>query len=119
MDNFLDELQIKKIDFVRMDVEGYELNIFEGMKNVIKKSKPIVQLEVHKGRMGIDNTKKFFEFFQNNNYKVNSYHQRDLDLPIIGTSSDVKNYDLDELIKMLETKSLPNYFKLTLVSKND
>ena len=119
MDIFLNELKIKKIDFVRMDVEGYELNIFEGMENVIKKSKPIVQLEVHKGRMGIENTKKFFQFFKNNGYKVNSYHQRDLDLPIIGTPNDVKKYDLDELMKMLETKSLPNYFNLTLVSKNE
>jgi len=119
VDIFLEEIKVDKVDFVRMDVEGYELNIFEGMANTIRKSKPIVQLEVHKGRMGIENTKKFFEFFKNNGYKVNSYHQRDLDLPIIGTLSDIKQYDIDTLMGMLEEKSLPNYFNLTLVAKKE
>ena len=117
IDNFLEEIKIDHIDFVRMDVEGYELNIFEGMKNTIKKSKPIIQLEVHKGRMGIEKTNKFFEFFENNGYEINSYHQRDLDLPIIGTLSDIKYHNMETMKNMLEAKTLPNYFNLTLIPK--
>lgn len=114
MDNFLNEKEIKKIDFVRMDVEGYEWNIFQGMINTIQKSKPIVQLEVHKGRMGNKITNNFFEFFKTNGYEVSSYHNRDLDLPFIGTLNDVKKFTIDELVEKLNQNLLPNYFNLVL-----
>ena len=114
MDNFLSEIGVKHVDFVRMDVEGYEWNIFKGMSDTIKNSKPIVQLEVHKGRMGIDKTQEFFEFFLYNGYESVSYHPRDLDLPFIGTLNDVKQYTIKELIEMLKKNLLPNYFNLVL-----
>lgn len=114
MDDFLNEKGIEKIDFIRMDVEGYEWNIFQGMKNTIRKSKPIIQLEVHKGRMGNETTKIFFDFFKTNGYEVASYHQRDLDLPFIGTLKDIKKYTIDELIEKLNKNLLPNYFNIVL-----
>ncbi len=36
IDNFLKEKGIKKINFVKIDVEGYELEVLEGMKETIK-----------------------------------------------------------------------------------
>lgn len=114
MDDFLKELGVERVDFVRMDVEGYEWNIFQGMKNTIRKSKPIIQLEVHKGRMGNETTKIFFDFFKTNGYEVASYHQRDLDLPFIGTLKDIKKYTIDELIEKLNKNLLPNYFNIVL-----
>ncbi|MEX1053799.1 MAG: FkbM family methyltransferase [Nitrosopumilaceae archaeon] len=119
MDDFLHEIKVDKVDFVRMDVEGYELHIIKGMINTIKRSKPIIQLEVHKGRMGVDNTKRFFELLKNNGYEIKSYHQRDLDMPFIGTLKDVKNYSINKLIEMLEQNVLPNYFNLILEVKHD
>lgn len=118
MDQFLKDLNVEHVDFVRMDVEGYEWNIFKGMIDTIHNSKPIVQLEVHKGRMGKENTKEFFEFFLNNGYESSSYHQRDLDLPFIGTLNDVKEYSIKELIQLLEKNLLPNYFNLVLKPSN-
>lgn len=114
IDDFLNDEGIEKVDFIRMDVEGYEWNIFQGMKNTVQKSKPIIQLEVHKGPMGNETTTDFFEFFKANGYEVISYHQRDLDLPFIGTLKDIKKFTIDELIEKLNKNLLPNYFNLVL-----
>ena len=120
MDNFVKEQKLQQLDFVRMDVEGYEYNIFEGMKNTIEKFRPFIQIEVHKSHMGPEKTKKFFEFFKNYEYEVKSYHPRELDLPLIGTSNDIKNFKINKLLEMLENGSLPNYFNLILkYSKDD
>ncbi len=40
LDTFVEENKIKKIDFIKMDCEGYELNVLGGASNVIQKFKP-------------------------------------------------------------------------------
>ena len=118
IDSFLDEMKIDKIDFLRMDVEGYEYNIFQGMKNTIKKSKPIIQIEVHKSIMGIETTKKWLDELKHEGYELKSYIARELDIPFIGTLNDVKYFDLNELISKLDNSQLPSFFMLTLENKN-
>lgn len=114
IDSLLDEIGTAKIDFVRMDVEGYEYHIFEGMKETLKKSKPIIHIEVHKSIMGNQTTKKWFELLKNLGYESKHYIPRELDTPLIGTLNDVKNYSIDELIKKLENNELPSFFMLSL-----
>ena len=114
IDSFLNEISVNKVDFVRMDVEGYEYHIFEGMKETLKKSKPIIHIEVHKSIMGDETTKKWFELLKDLGYESKYYIPRELDTPLIGTLSDVKNYSLDELILKLENKELPSFFMLSL-----
>ncbi|MEX0598324.1 MAG: FkbM family methyltransferase, partial [Candidatus Paceibacterota bacterium] len=118
MDSFLEDLGVNKLDFLRMDVEGYELQIFEGMKNTIKKFKPIIQIEVHKSIMGNDNTRKFFQQLKNDGYDSHYYIPRDIDTPLIGTMKDVKNYNIDKLTEMLEDGTLPSFFILSLRIKS-
>jgi len=36
-----------RVDFVRMDVEGYEFNVLQGMRNILSKYKPCLFIEVH------------------------------------------------------------------------
>jgi len=114
MDKFIEENKFDSIDFLRMDVEGFEYNIFKGMENTIEKFKPIIQIEVHKGHMGIEKTKKFFEFLKKHNYQAKSFHHRALDLPMIGTNKDIQSFTIDKLMEMLEENTLPNYFNLML-----
>ena len=35
----------KKVDFIKIDVEGHELSAFEGMQNLLLKDKPLIWLE--------------------------------------------------------------------------
>jgi len=114
MDTFLDELKINHVDFVRMDVEGYESHIIQGMKNTIKKSKPMFQIEVHTPLLGKEGTKKFLKEFQDYGYETKYYIPRDIDLPIIGTMNDVKYHTIDTLLEMLENDTLSHFFNLGL-----
>lgn len=39
--------QINKIDFIKIDVEGYEVNVLNGARKIIAKYKPSILIEVH------------------------------------------------------------------------
>lgn len=41
----LDSLEINKCDFMKIDVQGYEFNLFKGGRNLIKQNKPVLFLE--------------------------------------------------------------------------
>tara|TARA_B110000263_G_C15302252_1_gene508596 strand:+ start:918 stop:1853 length:936 start_codon:yes stop_codon:yes gene_type:complete len=112
LDTFLNELKITNVDFVRMDVEGYEFHIIEGMKNTIEKCKPMFQIEVHVSLLGKEKTRNFLKTFQNYGYEAKYYIPRDIDLPIIGTDNDVKHHTIDTLLEMLDNDTLSHFFNL-------
>jgi FkbM family methyltransferase len=105
LDSFLEKNQIKKLDFIRMDVEGYEYNILQGMKNSIKKFKPMIQLEVHTSLLGEKKTKDLLEWLKIENYQIVYNIVRQLDCPTVGELSDVKQQSIQEL---LNKKKLPD-----------
>ncbi len=46
LDDYANEKKFSKIDFIKIDVEGYESNVLLGALNVIKKFKPILYIEI-------------------------------------------------------------------------
>ena len=68
LENFCIEKKIKDIDFLKLDVEGYEYNVLLGAKNIIKNVK-FVMLEVQKNNMYNGYSKKNIEvFLKENNF---------------------------------------------------
>ena len=68
LENFCFEKKIKNIDFLKLDVEGYEYNVLLGAKNIIKNVK-FVMLEVQKNNMYNGYSKKNIEvFLKENNF---------------------------------------------------
>ena len=47
IDDFVNENKIKKIDFIKIDTEGYELKILKGAKETIKKFKPKIAISAY------------------------------------------------------------------------
>lgn len=47
IDNFFNKFNLKKIDFIKVDLEGYEILALEGAKETLNKYKPIVYLEMN------------------------------------------------------------------------
>ena len=68
LENFCAEKKIKKIDFLKLDVEGYEHNVLLGAKNIIKNVN-FIMLEIQKNNMYQDYSKKNIEvFLKENNF---------------------------------------------------
>jgi FkbM family methyltransferase len=46
-DSFLQEKNVDRVDFIKIDVEGFELEVLAGLKSVLKNSSPLVILEMN------------------------------------------------------------------------
>lgn len=69
-------LNNKRVDFVRMDVEGYEYEIIKGMEKILsRKNKPGLFIEVHEEGMGERKTKEFFEMLKSYGYSFKIYRE--------------------------------------------
>jgi len=69
----IDSLELNKLDFIKLDVEGYEINVIEGAINTIKRCKPIITLESwnnHFGEVCLQHTKNTFKILLDNGYTM-------------------------------------------------
>lgn len=68
----LDDLEIDNVDFIKIDVEGFELPVIKGGINTIKKCKPIICLEQNGSEKKWRNAKKneAMEFLKSIGMKV-------------------------------------------------
>lgn len=66
IDNILDELKAKKINIIKIDVEGAEIDVFKGAKKTLSKSRPKIIFEA------LDDKKKreIEAFLSRYNYKI-------------------------------------------------
>lgn len=49
LDNVIDELKIKSVDFIKCDIEGAELLMLQGAEKTINDFKPIILIELYEG----------------------------------------------------------------------
>ena len=64
----LDSFNLKQIDYMKVDAEGYEYNIVQGAKETIEICKPFVHLEMKTKRMRHTN-KDYTKLLNTMNYK--------------------------------------------------
>ena len=70
LDNLLKENKVKKISFIKIDIEGYEYKALIGLKNTIINDWPIIALEQWTDAFDeIKKTTKSIDFLKNNLYK--------------------------------------------------
>lgn len=61
----------KKIGLVRMDVEGYEMNIIKGMNQLVKNNPNlIIFMEYHSEFFNNSERREFVDWLNNNNFKI-------------------------------------------------
>jgi len=61
---------LNRIDYIKCDIEGFEYIVLSDMKEIIRKCKPKVQVEICP-----DNEKKLFEMFDELGYKPYQLHK--------------------------------------------
>ena len=70
LDNLLKENKVKKISFIKIDIEGYEYKALIGLKNTIINDSPIIVLEQWTDAFDeIKKTTKSIDFLKKNHYK--------------------------------------------------
>lgn len=65
IDFIIPRYKLKKIDYIKIDVEGYEINVIKGAFKTIKKYRPIIQSEIFYSKK---NQTKMFKFFKSIEY---------------------------------------------------
>ena len=65
----LDSFELKDIDYIKIDVEGFELPVLQGAVKTIKESKPFIHVEMKTKRM-LDKREDFEKFFKMIDYKM-------------------------------------------------
>jgi len=116
LDSFMEQIDLDKLDLIRMDVDGYEYKILDGMIQTLKKFKPTIIIETHLANMGLSNTKKFLQKLNDLSYEVVYYVPRNLDFSWIASTKQIKKFTIKDLYKKMEQDLLPTTFTLLLKS---
>jgi hypothetical protein len=114
LDSFVKENNIKKIDILRMDVEGFEYNIILGANRVLEKFKPKIFVEIHKMYLGKEKTYKIFSDLKNKGYEIKYYIPRIYDSPIIGELKDIEKITINQVLNKLNNGTIPDAFQVVL-----
>ena len=78
LDSFVRENKIKKIDFIKIDVEGHELKVLEKTTNILKNNRPILMIEILNDKK--KKYKKVFKLMSKNNYLSYYLNRKNLKL---------------------------------------
>jgi len=69
----LDAFRFEKIDFIKIDVEGHELSVLEGAKQILKDYKPALLVEIEQ-RHNKQPIEEIFNFLKSYGYKGYFFH---------------------------------------------
>tara|TARA_B110000008_G_C16967000_1_gene562461 strand:+ start:690 stop:1493 length:804 start_codon:yes stop_codon:yes gene_type:complete len=78
LDSFVKKNRIKKIDFIKIDVEGHELQVLKKATNVLKKNRPILMIEILNDKK--KDYKKVFKLMRKLNYLSYYLNRKNLKL---------------------------------------
>jgi len=70
VDELVGELNLKRVDLVRMDVEGHEEEILEGAWNTIERFRPIICMELHVSILGLKKSIDLLARLMARGYKI-------------------------------------------------
>ncbi|PFO80408.1 MULTISPECIES: FkbM family methyltransferase [Bacillus cereus group] len=95
----LDKLKIEKPDFVKIDVEGFEYDVIQGMQNILKVSSPVLWVEVFPDNyFAVDQLLEEFSYVQIDRYLDNYIYVK-----------LTKEQGLDSIVKRFKSKPLRKF----------
>ena len=106
LDLFVKKENINRIDFLKIDVEGHELNVLKGAIKSIGKFHPIILIEVEQ-RVHSFKIKKIFDFIIDQGYSIKFYDLKKFKFKSINNFSTYKNQNYE---KIQTTDYINNFF---------
>ena len=94
-----DFLKLPKVDFVKIDIEGYEYYALKGMENLIKNNQLWLFIEFSPKFMGDELTQKLYEFLKQH-----------FDKPFVAYKKRISQMDWKEALKLATEKGQINMF---------
>lgn len=93
LDKFISDIQLQKIDWIKIDVEGFEYEVILGAKNLIKQFRPNFFIEINDENLRDQNSsaKDVILFFEQENFNIFSA----LDFKPITSNDNFENCHLD------------------------
>lgn len=82
----LDELNLPTIGFIKIDVEGFELDVLKGARKTIEKDKPNLLIEIEERHTGINLKKMLIEVCEYGYIVLNLFREGELKLIDLDTS---------------------------------
>lgn len=84
----IDSIPLIRLNFIKIDAEGFEVNILEGGKETIEKFKPIIVLEINKGALARNShtPQMIFDFLDKMNYFYRNIYVKE---PMAGEQYDI------------------------------
>lgn len=96
LDLFVKENNIKRLDFIKIDVEGHELKVLHGANNSIKQFMPIMLIEIEQRHHNFAIT-EIFNHIKALNYKIQFYDLNTLQLKSISEFNIEVNQNYDKI----------------------
>lgn len=88
-----------RVDFLRMDVEGYEIKVIKGMSSVLRQFHPDISMELHPQIVGVEEIINMLNTLKQNGYYVKYIHYRKADLiGVEETAQGLQDLSIDELV---------------------
>lgn len=90
IDQVVSDLQLDSVDFIKIDIEGFELNALKGGKDVLKKFKPTLCLEIDDKTLKRNDDKAIdiYNYLKDFGYKSYKIINKDFKEVDIGTNGD-------------------------------
>jgi FkbM family methyltransferase len=99
LDSLLASYDLSTVDLVRMDLEGYEVVVINGMCRTIEKYGPRLLVELHPDLVGEQVTVEYLRTLRNLGYSVEWVFEQERDLPLHWRFLRIEKPTMSELTK--------------------
>jgi FkbM family methyltransferase len=82
LDSLLTQYDLPSVDLVRMDLEGYEIVVVEGMKQTLEKYGPRLLIELHPLLVGTPAMEKYLRTLESMGYGIEWMIEQERDMPL-------------------------------------
>ena len=100
LDNYIKLKDITRVDLIKIDTEGFEMNVIKGAKDLLKRFRPILFIELDEKNLIAQNSspKELVKHLINLNYKIVNANNNDT----ISLNSDLANCHIDIICTPIE-----------------